>query len=185
MKNSNFLNIRYNANCALPSDINAHLPTLKKYAERCEHITELGVRGIVSTWAFLMGMPKTLISVDIVNPETIGHNLQEVYDCAKDLNIDFKFILGNDLEIELEQTDLMFIDTLHTYDHLKKELTLLSSKVNKYIILHDTVAFGIQGEDNGKGLLQAMIEFLKENKNWKIEEQFFYNNGLTILSKQY
>ena len=184
MKNSKLLSSRYNSNWTIPSDINEHMPTLKKYAERCEHITELGVRGIVSTWAFLMGNPRTLISVDIVNPETIGHNLQEVYDCAKELDIDFKFILGNDLELEIEQTDLMFIDTLHTYEHLKKELTLLSCKVNKYIILHDTVSFGLQGEDTGKGLLQAMIEFLTDNKDWKIEEQFFNNNGLTILSKR-
>ena len=33
-----------------PSDINEHLPTIIKYGQECDHITEMGVRGIVSTW---------------------------------------------------------------------------------------------------------------------------------------
>ena len=174
----------YDKNKNSHSDINQHMETLKKYASLCDHVTELGVRGIVSTWAFLMGNPKRLVSVDIVNPESIGGNLQEVYDAAKEINVDFEFILGDDLKIELEETDLLFIDTYHMYDHLKKELTLLSPKAKKYIILHDTVTFGTRGQDGGMGLLPAMTEFLEENKEWKIEEQFFHNNGLTILSKQ-
>ena len=34
----------YEEKCLIPSDINEHLPTLKKYAEECEHIPkwELG-----------------------------------------------------------------------------------------------------------------------------------------------
>ena len=56
------LEIKYNELCVTPSDINEHLPTLKVYAEQCEHVTEMGVRGIVSTYALLMGKPKTMIS---------------------------------------------------------------------------------------------------------------------------
>ena len=33
------------------SDINEHIPTLLKYAEECDHITEMGVRKGVSLWA--------------------------------------------------------------------------------------------------------------------------------------
>ena len=63
----------YDELCARPSDINEHLPTLKKYAKECEHITEMGVRWVVSTYALLMGKPKKLISYDI-NP--IGSSFQ-------------------------------------------------------------------------------------------------------------
>jgi hypothetical protein len=31
------------------SDINEHIVTMIKYGSKCEHITEMGVRGIVST----------------------------------------------------------------------------------------------------------------------------------------
>ena len=60
-----------------PSDINEHLETFKRYSQECDVIVEMGVRWIVSTWAFLTGLiknnsnVKNLISVDIVNIEQI------------------------------------------------------------------------------------------------------------------
>jgi hypothetical protein len=35
------------------SDINEHLPVLCEYAKDCESIIELGVRGQISTYAFV------------------------------------------------------------------------------------------------------------------------------------
>lgn len=49
--------------------------------------------------------------------------------------IDF---LGNDLEVQLPECDILMIDTLHTYDQLLKELKLLSGKTKRYILMHDT-----------------------------------------------
>ena len=46
----------YAALCARPSDINEHLPTLRAYAERVDSVVEMGVRGVVSTWALLAGL---------------------------------------------------------------------------------------------------------------------------------
>jgi hypothetical protein len=167
---------KYEYFCTLSSDINEHMPILKKYAKECEHVTELGVRGIVSTWAFLAAKPKKLVSVDIVYPETFDGNLQEVYDAAKEINVDFKFILGDDLKISLEETDLLFIDTLHTMEQLNKELSKLGSKAKKYIILHDTYSCRFQ-------LGPAINVFLAINSNWKIHQTFINNNGLTILKR--
>ena len=42
----------YQIQCDTASDINEHLPVLKEYAQKCETITEMGVRAVVSTWAF-------------------------------------------------------------------------------------------------------------------------------------
>ena len=42
--------------CRRPSDINEHLPTLFAYTTDCESVVELGVRGCVSSWAFLYGL---------------------------------------------------------------------------------------------------------------------------------
>jgi hypothetical protein len=38
----------YQHYCNNVSDIYEHLPTLNNYAQQCNHITECGVRGIVS-----------------------------------------------------------------------------------------------------------------------------------------
>jgi len=184
----------YNSLVNTPSDINEHLPTLKKYAEECDHVTEMGVRWIVSTYAFLAARPKRLISIDIQHPSKWKAELGYVEKYAVDINCDYKFWLANDLEIEIEETDLLFIDTWHSYKQLKAELKLHASKVRKYIILHDTVLFGHSDEDSysvwgwenefdKKGLIPALEEFLDENKDWIKHEVFNNNNGLTILKR--
>jgi len=173
--------LKYQQCCERGSDIHEHLPVLKKYASECDHITEMGVRGIVSTWAFLAGKPKKMISYDINNPAEYGANINEVYDNAGDT--DFKFIQANVSDIEIEETDLLFLDTLHVYRQLKKELELHSAKTRKYIIMHDTQSFGVRGADGGEGLRRAVNEFLESDNNWHIKEDLTNNNGLTILSR--
>ena len=69
----------YNKALNTPSDIYQHLPTLLKYGKECNHITEFGVRGIVSTWALLMAQPEKLISYDIASPENWGADINDVY----------------------------------------------------------------------------------------------------------
>ena len=175
------LEIIYKEKCRIHSDIHQHLPTLKKYAEDCNHITEFGVRGIVSTYALLMGIPNKMVSYDIdfVDMDFIKNMVKE--------NTDFKFIQGDSTNIEIEETDLLFIDTLHTFDQLKTELFLHSPNVKKYIILHDTTSYEWEGEMvNGvsqKGLWPAVEDFLNLNSNWSILERFGNNNGLTILKR--
>lgn len=185
----------YNSKLTSPSDIHEHLPTLKRYAEQCEHITEMGVRWVTSTYAFMMGHPKTLISIDMVSVEDSCRmfgvpliSTESLQELAKEEGIDYKFIVGDTRAIEIEPTDLLFIDTLHNYNQLKQELSLHANKVSKYIILHDTTTFEHSGEIYGglppvKGLVPAIDEFLKDNSEWKLLEKYTNNNGLTILGK--
>ncbi len=185
------LNNKFNNLCNTSSDINEHLPILKRYAEECETITEMGIRYVVSTWAFLMARPKKIVSYDILTGldlNLFNSNLEELKNEAKAIGTEFEFHLKNVLEVEIEPTDLLFIDTYHEYNQLKQELELHSNKVNKYIILHDTTTFGESGETfkepNTIGIWPAVIEFLDENKNWSIKEKLTNNNGLTILEKR-
>jgi hypothetical protein len=165
-----------------PSDINEHLITLRYYADQCQHVTELGVRRGVSTWAFLSSMAKRVVSVDVNYPDDFGGSLQELQDASKEAEINFSFILADDLSIEIEETDLLFIDALHTYGHLKKELDLHAFKARKYIIFHDTKQYAKIGVDGGEGIERAITEFLNQNQ-WKIKEVYTNNNGLLILEK--
>jgi hypothetical protein len=165
-------------------DIIEHLPTLKQYAEQCSHVTEMGTRAIISTWALLAGHPQKMISYDVVHPLVHGGDLSLVYSECKEEGIEYEFILADVLKTEIEDTELLFIDTWHIYRQLKQELKLHSEKVRKYIILHDTATFGINGEDGGEGLLKALNEFLEISPEWKIEKVFTNNNGLTILKRK-
>jgi hypothetical protein len=168
-----------------PSDINEHFPAIIKYGSQCDHITEMGVRRIVSTWGWLACSPKKLISYDMADPSHWGGNIQDVYDTAKAYNIPFEFKLEDVLKVEIEETDLLFLDTAHVYSQVKAELSLHSSKVRKYICFHDTTSYATMGEDGveGNGIWRAIEEFLQDNDQWVIEERFVNNNGFTIIKR--
>jgi hypothetical protein len=169
-----------------PSDINEHFPTIIKYGNECDTITEMGVRGIVSTWGWLACSPKFLKCYDLHNPSKWGGDIQSVYDTAEAYNIGFEFIQKNVLEIEIEETDLLFLDTLHVYSQVKQELELHSPKVKKYICFHDTTSYEFNGEDRkqGTGIWPAIEEFLEEKKDeWVLKERFTNNNGFTIIER--
>jgi len=177
------------------SDINEHIPTIIKYGSECEHITEMGVRWVVSTWAWLASTPKKLVSYDLHNPSRWGRSIDPVIETAKQYGLDFTFIEQDVLKVEIEETDLLFIDTWHTYDQLKKELEIHSPKVRKYICFHDTTSFEFNDESlqhenswnketSGKGIWPAIEEFLEENKDtWTLKERFTNNNGFTIIER--
>jgi|15BtaG_2_1085339.scaffolds.fasta_scaffold06508_2 hypothetical protein len=177
------------------SDMNEHISTLVEYGQKCDHITEMGVRGIVSTWAFLGSAPDKLISYDIYHPERWGGDLDSVYETAEQYGLNFEFIEKDVLTVEIEPTDLLFIDTWHHYDQLKVELKLHSDKAKKYIILHDTTKYAEVGEDighdntwgdtySGKGIWFAIEEFLDDNSEWILHKRFTHCNGLTILERK-
>lgn len=175
----------YLRECATPSDIWEHLPTLKAYGEKCQHITEFSVRTVVSTWAFMAAKPKVLRSYDI----EYHRNIEQVRRCALSDGIDFAFCQQDvhDSRFSIEETDLLFVDTLHTYAALSTELALHARNVTKYLIFHDTTTFGEinEFEDQGPGLLPAIDEFLRSDPRWSRHKVFENNNGLTILMKHH
>lgn len=178
-----------------PSDINEHIPTLIEYGSECETITEMGVRAITSTWAFLGAAPKKLVSYDMEDPSHYGSDIKLVYKVAEQYGLNFHFVKADVLKIDIEETDLLFLDTWHAYDQLKAELERHSSKAKKYIIMHDTTSYEqrdepltsentFEGEkSSGKGLWPAITEFLETNNEWQLHKRYTNNNGLTILKR--
>lgn len=175
-----------------PSDIHEHMDTLFDLAKECDSVTEMGIRNVVSTWAFIKRDPKKLTGIDI-------HDNKNVFDGIV-IYPKWNFIKADTTKIEIEQTDLLFIDTLHIYSQLKKELKLHAKNVRKYIVLHDTVTYGFKDEptdwqtpeimenyliEDKQGLVPAISEFLSENTDWFIFKEYTNNNGLTILKRKY
>ena len=118
-------------------DMAPHYPTLTAYARDCQTVVEFGVRGGVSTWAILEGLPSDghLYSVDII-------------DCVVPLPVSgdprWTFIVGDDLAPEVqarlpEKADLVFIDTDHTYYQTVEELRYALTFEPKRIVMHDYV----------------------------------------------
>jgi tetratricopeptide (TPR) repeat protein len=165
----------YEAACRTPSDINEHLPILYELASRCRHVTELGSRTGVSTTALLFAQPDTLVCYDLKKyPEIERLRALAGRTC-------FRFHKVDVLQTDIEETDLLFIDTRHDYEQLREELRRHGGKARRYIVLHDTTTFGEQGETPGhRGLWPAVEEFLAEG-TFRLTERYVNNNGLTAL----
>lgn len=172
----------YQAKCRENSDICQHLPTLKAYAEKCESIIELGVRSIVSTWAFLAAKPMRLISVDFYHPRHYkdydpgGCNLELVMDLANEQGTYFEFMQHDSVTAKVPSCDLMFFDTLHTHVQLKNELEAHAKNVKRFLIFHDT-------ETYKEELIPAIKEYMQQNPVWDVALMLSNNNGLLILER--
>jgi hypothetical protein len=170
------------------ADIKEHLDTLVHYASKCETIVEMGMRSIVSTWAFLAGKPKKMISVDISHPDTYSFipgssKLEEVESLCRQNGIDFEFKLSDSRTVDIPECDLLFIDTLHDENQISEEIKAHKDKVRKYIIFHDTTTFETVGESKGKTGIWKPIEELIVSGEWNLTRRYINNNGLTIVER--
>jgi predicted O-methyltransferase YrrM len=162
-----------------PSDMNYHLRTLYEYAKKCDHVTEFGVRNGVSTMAFLSACPKRLVSYDLFQDVIVVEAFKE----AREMGFNYDYKIENILETEIEETDLLFIDTFHSEIQLDKELNLHSGNVRKYIIFHDVETYGWIGEDGGCGILRRILDFITNYKVWKPVHYTRINNGLLVIER--
>lgn len=196
------INTYYASECSAPSDINEHLPTLRALADQCKSVTEMGVRWVVSTWAFLNSNTESIVSIDICDPSEYRYapefnlrspsDLAVIQELARAANKQYVFIKASTLQITIDPTDLLFIDTLHSYYQLKNELLLHGNQANKYIVLHDVETFKYRDEILGytaiktehTGLKMAIDEFLSQNPHWKIKNWYTNNNGLCVLERK-
>lgn len=162
-----------------PADINEHCDTLRELAAHCETVTEFGCRYGVSTVAMLAGLPKRLRSYDINRTGEVNHLTR----LAAESPTKFEFVTGSSLTVDIEPTDMLFIDTLHNAKQLGAELARHADKVQRWIVLHDTEIYGHNGDDGGPGLLVALEAFLKANPEWFIWQHYRNNYGLTVVSR--
>lgn len=162
-----------------PCDVNLLFPAFRTYARQCRHITEFGVRDVVTTWAFLAARPMRVVSYDVYR----SPNIDGVTRVARAEGVDFEFKNEDVLSAKIEQTDLLYIDTKHTFTQLKAELLRHASNVRRFILIHDTESYGDKGEDGGPGEILAIEEFLKSNPFWELREHYAFSNGLTVLER--
>jgi len=163
----------------MTSDISLDLWLLYEFAGRVKHVTEFGVRQGVSTAAFLAAQPACVRSYDIQDCPNKG-SLKMAAD-----RTDWQFIQQSSLEADIEPTDLLFIDSLHTYDQLSKELALHHEKVSTYIILHDTLVCGVKDEfGESPGLMHAYRDFIQANPQWREYVISLAQSGMTVLKRR-
>ena len=180
---------KYEQCCTEPSDINEHLPTFVKAIDEvgATSVIELGVRYGVSTIGWLYGLNGKghLWSVDCAFPGARPNDpllrAPEEETSLLDSQVPggigiveyWTFLLGYDdwpaiLDALPTETDIVFIDTQHTYEQTLLELNLYYPRVRSggRIFLHDTALESTPNATTPQPpypVLTAMTEFCETN----------------------
>jgi predicted O-methyltransferase YrrM len=118
-------------------DMEPHVEQLTKYARGKKVIVEFGLRGCVSTWAMLDGMPKNgrLIGIDIDRNVMIPARVRD--------DSRFRFVHGDatasfeEIGIPIDHADLVMIDAGHEFAETVLELVQAARLRPDVILLHD------------------------------------------------
>ena len=87
-----------------------------------------------------------------------------------------KFVIGNDIEIDIEPCELLFIDTMHTEDHTFNELLRHADKISKYLVFHDV-------NPNRFDTLKGINKWWVNHSEWQLKYQDFEDCGFMVLEK--
>lgn len=171
------------------SDISAHLPMLEFLASKCKHITEFGTRTCYSTTAFLAGLLKStgdrkLVCYDIARQPQVDDLVAAIFVEPNPPAFEFRLESSVNPGLKIDKTDMLFIDTLHSYRQVTNELKQ-APQVNRYIAFHDTFTDWAESLDcGGVGIGPAIMEFLENNKEWEMVYRVEFNHGLIVLERQ-
>lgn len=155
-----------------------------------KNCSEFGVRDGNSTVAFMYGLSKLNIlnrNHIVLNSYDKDHMSQHLSRELVCLNPNIKHIFHH-VDIltitKISHTDILLLDTEHTYNQLLYELCIFNKYVTKFIMIHDTSTFREVGEDGKRGLKRAIDDFFIDNPNWEVFWNFTKGNGLTVLKRK-
>ena len=114
-------------------DMMPHIDALTEYAREARTVVEFGVRGGVSTWALLRGLPEDgrLVSVDI-DEDVFRMTPPWVLEDPR-----LTVVIGDARDASLPDADLVVIDSGHEYQETVSELMVAAKLHPSRILLHD------------------------------------------------
>lgn len=143
---------------------------------------------------------KKITFIDLAFPEPKAYARLKKF--AKKNKIHLFFWRVEDAYIEIESTDMLYIDSLRTYYHLSHELRTFSKNVRKYICIprmyvEDVLEEGEEAEYTGnfseyhvplftnkRGVWTAVRDFLETHPEWEMDSRFLEKNrGLLVLKR--
>lgn len=174
--------------------ISPHLPRLRSLATGLRLAVEFGVKRGASSSALLLGA-EHVISYDIA--ET-----REARELERVAGPRWEYRIGDSRKAPPVACDLLFIDSLHTYEQMKAELERHASHVQRYLAFHDTITFGTVGArgESGEqawqyrkgqsvpleflGIRHAIDELQMRDPSWRIAAAFPDSHGLLVLERR-
>jgi len=152
----------------------AHLDyykTIESLVKQVNSYKELGSMQGVSAAAAILGNPNlTFIEmIDITFKYLNPHR-----KLFSEFNGKLKFSECDSTKCKINEVDMTFIDSLHKYNHLKKEISLHAPKTKKFLMFHDT---------NLKGIKKAIKETVNTT-DWKYKIVNEQGCGFTVLERK-
>jgi len=184
----------YAQHCASGSAMAAHLPRLRALAEGCALAVEFGVKRGASSAALLLGATH-VISYDV--RETPEARVLEQLAGAR-----WEYRLEDSRAAACPPCDLLFVDSLHTYDQVRAELAAHADHVRRWLVFHDVLTFGTVGAkgESGEqihpyrrgesvprdalGIRPAIDELLIRDRSWHIAASYSDSHGLLVLRRE-
>jgi predicted O-methyltransferase YrrM len=161
------------------TDVRDHLPLFVDLVVDLDavRVCELGVRGGISTIAWLMGLEQTngrLWAIDI-NPAPFDHSRMT-------------FVQGDDCDQAVidqvpDDLDILFVDSSHLYSHTAMEIERWTPKVGDggCIVFHDTAEerFDHHPDDEPPFPVRKAVEEAAHELGWQVD---WYENchGLAV-----
>ena len=170
---------------------------ISQIVSECKSVVELGTGQSAMDRVFL----RYDVKLDTYDIEDCPDNFLEE---AKSAGKDVTFHKEDTLKVEIPETDILFVDSFHSYEQVKTELALHASKAKRYIIFHDTVLFANKNqgivcdeesdiqlaaesigilEPTTKGIVPAIEEFLESHPEWSIVYNSKEGNGMIVIKK--
>jgi hypothetical protein len=166
------------------AETNKQIYTLLRFACRCDHVTSLTMNTWESAIAFLAAEINTIRMYNL--GEADSKELETYTKISKELDINFQF---RKVEEDIEETDLLYINTPAEGNYRAMELTKYAKRVRKFILLPNTVTHAHRAVPNIKlsadinpiGLVFGINHFIQNHDNWFILEHDDIEPGMTIL----
>lgn len=163
---------RPNIRWKMVGDMYKRIDYIKSTFVGVKTITEFGPFEGCSTAAWISLRPERFVTVD--RGQTLDVDLYQ--RASEEVGTDFTFILGNDLEIDIEPCELLFIDTMHTEDHTFHELQRHADKISKYLVFHDVNPMRFE-------TLKGINKWWKTHPEWHLKYQDFNDCGFLVLER--
>lgn len=146
---------------------------LSKLVKECNSYKELGVLSGVSAAAAILGNPKLdLVEMVDINFDTIAPH-KHLFDEFQGRLI-YNKNSSIDAKIPVTEVDMLMVDSMHTYKHVRAELQLHAPKTQKYIIFHDAKLPQVK---------KAIDEFVDQGQ-WKYVVYDDRSYGYAVVERQ-
>jgi len=157
-----------------------HHTALTDFACECDSVMEIGVCQGASLAAMMkyVNRPGRVIGVDIRDKHFRPHQ-HHFEEYARQHDIDFEFIVADSTAGPIAEVDMLHIDSLHTPEHLLKELKIHAPLVKKYLAFHDTSNY-----TGCEGLLETIAHYITYvEQSWRIVRHDIDICGFTVIER--